>query len=200
MLISSKTKTELMSLYNEGHRFYHNISHIETSLKCLDAVADDVGLTKHGKDIVELMIWFHDAIYNVGPEVQHGDNEARSREYFLLSPEALELSVEDRMNIADAISYSARHTETLTELTKEQEIFLDIDLHSMGGDYLDFMDNGKNIRKEYSHVSEHDFVSARMKFFNNLLSKPRIYYTDAFANSFEQKTRDNIYSFFAEIS
>ena len=64
----------LSQRYGEEHRFYHNLDHIEHCLGELDQAGDQV----EDRDAVELAIWFHDLVYEIGA----GDNEAQSAALF----------------------------------------------------------------------------------------------------------------------
>ena len=60
----------LTTAYAEAHRHYHNQRHIAECLREFDAARHLVGQA----EVVELGIWFHDAVY----EPRAGDNEERS--------------------------------------------------------------------------------------------------------------------------
>src|SRR5690348_17112290 len=63
---------DLVSLYSQPHRHYHNLSHITECLAELDSVHD----LARQPDAVELALWFHDAVY----ETRSQDNEEKSAE------------------------------------------------------------------------------------------------------------------------
>ena len=57
---NTDTYTDLKRRYNENHRKYHNVAHIES-------VLIEFGKTRYiaeNNSSVELALWFHDAIYN----------------------------------------------------------------------------------------------------------------------------------------
>lgn len=54
-----RTYNELLSSYNQKHRHYHNVNHI-------NAVLEHLVQAKHlanDFDALEIALWFHDAIY-----------------------------------------------------------------------------------------------------------------------------------------
>lgn len=62
----------LVARYSEEHRAYHNLEHIE---ECLAQLASSRALALQA-DVIELAIWFHDAVY----DPRSGDNEEQSAE------------------------------------------------------------------------------------------------------------------------
>ena len=58
----------LKSLYSESYRFYHNMTHVENCLTELDSVRNLV----QQSDLVELAIWYHDAVYDVKAKNNEG--------------------------------------------------------------------------------------------------------------------------------
>ena len=64
----------LEDLYNTTNRFYHTTTHIDQCLNNMDEASAELETS----DVVELSIWFHDAIYDPGAP----DNGLRSAQYF----------------------------------------------------------------------------------------------------------------------
>ena len=62
-------------MYGEAWRTYHNMEHIGACLTYFDRCRD---VANH-PDAIEMAIWFHDCIYEVG----NTNNEALSRDWFL---------------------------------------------------------------------------------------------------------------------
>lgn len=190
--ISDNTIETLVDCYMQEHRHYHNLEHIDACLEELqrfEGKIDDSSLFE-----VVLMISFHDAVYEVGPDVKPGMNEHESAGMFMTSIEARAVGEESADIIYDGILHSARHTETIPrdELSPSQMLFLDIDLHGMGKDYDVFLRNGENIRKEFAWVNDTLFRLGRIAFFHKMLERSRIYYTDDMYHKYEANTRKNI--------
>jgi predicted metal-dependent HD superfamily phosphohydrolase len=198
MLLSKETQSELKTLYSEPHRFYHNNDHIDYCDKAFRRLqklyTGNDSLHPWTITKVEGMILFHDAIYNVGPNVVSGQNEEDSAVFFESSQEYFSYAGEISIEIARGIRFSANHTTTLpkSELTDAIKIFLDIDLCSMGGSYKSFLNNGDNIVKEYSWLDLPTLMKGRRAFFEALLSRPYIYYNHVMRGMYEEKTRKNI--------
>ena len=63
--------------YTESGRRYHTPAHIDHCLRQLDLAADHMD----ERDAVEMALWFHDAIYDLGS--QHSENERNSADLFV---------------------------------------------------------------------------------------------------------------------
>jgi predicted metal-dependent HD superfamily phosphohydrolase len=181
--------------YNESHRHYHNLNHIHECFDALDRVERLLSPSEFSAgDYEEIvcMIWFHDIIYNVGADVGHGDNERDSANVWLESEQAALLPYWVVNIVKNGILMSAAHTKTHKNITKSQEIFLDIDLSGLGSSYEEFLKNGENIRKEYEWVPLVDFLQARVNFFQTLVFRDFIYYNHVMRGLYEEKARANI--------
>lgn len=69
---------------------------------------------------------------------------------------------------------------------------LDIDLASVGLPWVHFFQDSKNLRAELSGISDKRFFAAKLAFLNDLLQRPRIYFTEFFFTKYEAQARENI--------
>lgn len=178
---SHKVFSIVQHCYQEHHRHYHNDEHINHCLELLEVAKNEMQLS----DSIELAIWFHDVIYVVGA----ADNEERSAELFLkLSDGQLQENL--RKHVSSLIM-STIHDDN-HPVTNDERILVDIDLSSFGLSWDRFTEDGDNVRKEQSHLSDHDFFKKQMRFQESLLNRARFYFSDFFFEKFEAKARENL--------
>lgn len=170
----------LVDKYSEPHRSYHTLEHIRHCLAQLDGarhLADDA-------DAIELAIWFHDAVFDIGAD----DNERRSALLFdsrlgpYLSPER-----------AAYIHHLIRDTEHPSEPgDNDGRLMVDIDLSSFALPWDEFMRDTRAILAESAHVPEAQLVAGKCRFLNALLSRSSIFQTVHFREHHEAQARSNI--------
>ena len=166
--------------YREHHRHYHNDEHIDHCLELLEVAKNEIQL--NDCDAVELAIWFHDVIYIIGAP----DNEERSAQLFLqLSEGQLQESLRQHVSSLIMSTTHDHQPETIDE-----RILVDIDLSSFGLSWDRFTEDGDNVRKEQSHLSDHEFFRKQMRFQESLLNRARFYFSDFFYERFEEKARE----------
>lgn len=168
--------TDLVRLYSEQHRRYHNLSHINRMLTWLDASGGN-------RDSIELAIWFHDAIYE--PLGSH--NEAKSAQYF-----AVHLGTFIGGRSAEDVQRLILATDPTRTRSgcKDEDLIIDIDLSILGSSPEDYEAYQAAIRSEYSAVSDSDFSEGRSSALKSFLSQP-IYATEFFTH-LEERARLNI--------
>lgn len=166
-------------------RVYHKemgIPYGEKAYKNLDA--QTIRITEHQHALVELALWFHDAVYTPG----NSDNENRSAHLFE------ELSVGHLR--ADAIKqiYSlivATEHKSVPQSHLEQ-LMVDIDLSSFSVSRKKFLQDGYRIRQEFGEFSDREFVKTQTEFLIMLLNRKSIYLTPYFRARYEVRARLNI--------
>lgn len=162
--------------YGEGHRAYHNLTHIDRMLGWLDAV---------GKyhDAIELAIWFHDVIY----EPLGADNEEKSAAMFRdclgASLSAAPVAAVERLILATDL----KRTRTGRE---DENLMIDLDLTILGSSPEDYATYRAAVRSEYAMVPADQFLAGRRAILEKFLSQP-IYQTDAFQH-LESQARWNM--------
>jgi predicted metal-dependent HD superfamily phosphohydrolase len=173
---------QLVRHYREPHRRYHTLAHVADCLHQFDTVRH---LVARDADTIEAAIWFHDVIY----DPRGRDNEGASADY--AAGALARLGAEERfVRAVYRLIEVTRHTEPPTDLAGQ--VMVDVDLSSLGAPAAVFDDNGENIRREFAHVDDTTYASARADILRKFAARPRIYLTDTFFARYEQAARANL--------
>lgn len=178
--VAERSWSCLITRFSEAHRHYHDYKHMRHCLRELDGAAHRIG----DADVVEMALWFHDAIYEPGA----ADNEIRSARLFesfaapVLNPN---LTREVSSAILDTVH------KTLPEADNARFV-VDIDLSSFGLPWPEFMADSHALRKEQMHLSDREFYQRKCAFLKSLIDRDRIYATQYFGNLYELAARTNI--------
>ena len=171
---------ELIRFYNEGHRQYHNLNHINN---CLE-VFDQVKKLCEDPNAVEIAIWCHDIIYD--PTRQ--DNEEKSAQWIFNILSTAKTPIQNAAHIARLIKATCSHTSYDTD----SQILNDIDFSILGAPIAEYHSYSQAIRKEYSHVPDNMYTPARQGVLQKILSRKPIFNTPHFVNMYERSTRRNL--------
>jgi len=170
---------DLHRLYAAPYRRFHNLDHIVDCVRRVDEVAP---LLEH-KDAVELALWFHDAVYDVGTTT----NERRSAEMFLsLSPGT---SFGFRHSVCGLIM-ATRHARMVHG--NDRSFMVDIDLSSFGLPWEEFIENSARLREESSAVADARYHAGQIFFLSRLQQRRRFFATDYFRDRYEAAARENL--------
>ena len=166
--------------YAEPRRHYHTLGHIHHCLAQFDSarhLAED-------PDAMELAIWFHDIVYDVGAS----DNELRSAQLFdsLLGPHM----PSERAQRVHRLITNTEHP--IEPEDNDARLMVDIDLSSLALPWEEFMRDTDAICAECSDVPEAQLVAGKCNFFNELLSRSSIYLTAHFRERLETQARSNL--------
>ena len=166
----------LNALYGESRRYYHNLSHIASSLAELDATGLD-------RPPIEGAIWFHDVIY----DPKRSDNEEASIGWFVRSTRPW-LDPSSRSTISALIAVTDFRSPPSDD--PEAWLMIDIDLAILSAAPEKYDAYCLAIRQEYAHVADEAFREGRAKVMASFLVRP-IYRTPWFAPR-EDRARGNI--------
>jgi predicted metal-dependent HD superfamily phosphohydrolase len=181
----------LLPHYQQTHRYYHDLSHIDACFTWFDQVQD----TLDNPLAVALAIWFHDIIY----DVRRSDNEEKSAQYAVTALTKVAASTTLVQQVYELIlltqhpSKPSQRLETLVT-SHDQALFLDIDLTILGQRDAIYANYEKAIRAEYQHVPLWLYKLGRKRLLKQFLAQPKIYYSDYFSEKFESQARVNIQS------
>lgn len=174
----------LNTAYSEPARHYHTLHHLEQCFVEYDSVKDS--LSFDDQLVMELSIWFHDAVYNP----QASDNEEQSArllqeigQRICLDPLILKRAQE--FVLATKHSGPANRSELCN-------LFLDIDLSVLGWPADEYAGYSQNIRKEYEWVPVEAYTYGRADLLKKILSWPFVFQTQVMRNKYESQARINL--------
>jgi predicted metal-dependent HD superfamily phosphohydrolase len=175
--------TRLCAAWSGDDRRYHDLEHLGDCLRELDGARVDQRLA----DIVELAIWYHDAIY----EPCSSDSEERSATLLEGDARSLEIRGERALAAAKCVRATA-HLAGAAPSDPATDLIVDIDLSILGRDVLRFMEFEYAVAEEYAAVSRASYFLARGRFLAGLLASPSIFRKQHFRGRYEERARANI--------
>jgi predicted metal-dependent HD superfamily phosphohydrolase len=173
---------ELVSLYTEPHRRYHNVSHILAALNHFDSLK---GLARR-PELVEFSLWLHDAVY----DPRATDNEAKSAdlaERYLVATGLGHLVAEVRRLIM-----ATAHTSP--SVADDAGLVVDIDLSVLALHPAGYAEYTRAVRQEYQWVPDELFRAGRSKVLQSFLAMPQLYSHPTNIAAWEDMARKNIKS------
>ena len=172
---------QLISAYRSRSRHYHTVTHLEACLRELESARPHLAEPA----MVELALWFHDAVYRTFRR----DNEERSAQW---AREALVKAGATDETAARVASYvlATKHGEA--PLTGDMAYVVDIDMAILGEAEPVYDEFEQQVRREYWWVGRKRFVRNRIQLLNSFLSRAAIYATPHFQERYEKPARKNI--------
>ncbi len=172
---------EILTAYRQPERTYHNDMH----LIFMFTLADSVRAEFDDRDAVYFAIFYHDFIYD--PE--RNDNEEKSAG--VADDKLRELGVDDETR-ERCIRHILATEDHLYSSDPDTNFLLDLDLAILGADPDTFNIYSENLRTEYSVYPDSVYLHQRSLLLNQFLERPRIFHTQLFYETFEEKARINI--------
>lgn len=163
--------SDIINLYNEPHRFYHTLTHIEDVLKQLN----DAGLLTH--DELFLAAVFHDIIY----DPQSSTNEEDSAEYFLNAAKLSGLSSSQKEHIRQLILDTKHHTPSVAF----SEEFIKADLAIFNASFDKLITYEKQIFKEFQFVDYKEYKIKRVEVLKHFNTNGNLDHLIDYVNSVE---------------
>lgn len=176
---------DLIARYQEPHRRYHTLAHLDELARWYSRIAAGPGWQAPREAAAALL--FHDAAWKPGRR----DNEAQSAE---LAREALEGSGLDTALVARHILATAAHeVDPAAPYAEDTALLLDSDLAILGAEPARFDQYQRDVLWELEQRFPSIVVSwGRRRFLRELRRRPAIYLTPWFRGQLERRARANI--------
>ena len=185
---NTDTYTDLKRRYNENHRKYHNVAHIES-------VLIEFGKTRYiaeNNSSVELALWFHDAIYNTFSKSNEKESADLAVSFISSNSGTLELQ-----QIVYSLIMATEHS--FVPKLNDQRLIVDIDLSILGTAESRYEEFETAIRKEYKYVPWFIFKRKRIELLQYFLDRESIYSQEYYIDSLEKQARVNIKNAIAKL-
>jgi len=182
--LRAATYRQLTQAYEGSERHYHALGHIRKLLATLDqhpALVRDPA-------VVELAIWFHDAVYNA----MRDDNETRSAKLAQEFLARTTLPGERQARVVFLIERTKDHTQPQPAADTDLHFFLDADLQILGAPEADYWHYARQVRQEYRLVPDFLYRRGRRQVLEKLLNLTPLYRTETFRQQFEAAARHNL--------
>lgn len=173
----------LLAAYSAPDRFYHNLEHLIEMF----AVAGRLALFCDDPYVVQLAIWFHDAVY----DPRGVDNENRSAELaaLLLGPLGVPAGVLERLTRMIRLTSLSQYQPPGD---RDTAALLDADLAILGTNADRYHRYAADIRREYGWLSDAEYAVARQGVLQHLLNRTRIYSHELIFLEREYQARINL--------
>lgn len=178
------TFEQLVAAYSASGRHYHTLRHVQILLDAVQAEA----ATLHDSTVVQLAVWFHDAVY----DPLRDDNETRSAELASEFLAKTTLSDSQQQRVAFLIERTKDHTQTQPGDDTDLQLFLDADLGILGTAEINYWQYARQIRQEYRLVPDTLYKKGRSKVLEKLLNTPVLYRTAAYRTRLDAAARHNL--------
>jgi len=181
--VSTAAKTAVLHRLQEPHRQYHNLDHVIEMWHWHTAYGQD---SQVDAQIAASFCLYHDAFY----DPQAKDNERLSADLWL--EDSLDVDLTVRNLVDEAITASADHFQArrLHDLCCINWC-LHLDLLRLGTPEDEFTRHGNDIRAEYSHLSDQQWIKASAEFRAKVMAQPTIFLFPELV-SFEAPARRNL--------
>lgn len=175
---------QLTAAYTASGRHYHSLRHVEVLLNAVQQQAASI----QDMPVVQLAVWFHDAVYNP----LRDDNETRSAELALEFLAETTLSAERQQRVAFLIERTKDHTQPQPADDTDLHLFLDADLGVLGAPEAAYWEYARQVRQEYRLVPDILYRRGRRKVLEKLLTTPVLYQTEAYRTRLDAAARLNL--------
>jgi len=168
----------LLAAYSADTRRYHDVRHLAEVVDRLHELTDDPGVA------LLLAAWFHDAVYDGGPDL-----EERSAQ---LAETALTGRVPDAIvaEVARLVRLTASHRPDPGDLLGER--LCDADLAILAAPPARYEEYAAAVRAEHADVPDHLFRVGRAAVLGDLLAKETLFHTGYAREAWEQAARANV--------
>lgn len=184
---------ELEKLYREKHRAYHRLKHIGQFLDHLYKFSASPSVA------MRLAVFFHDAVYNPKSKTNEFDSWLMAKSFIAAActagskqNEQAILSAVEMLIMATASHTEKRIVDSPALSQEELDLFLDCDLLILAAERRAYDRYCRQIRFEYSHISDIDFRAGRGAFLTKFIKEPVLFRTPAISSFADRKARANM--------
>ena len=146
----------ILNMWNESHRHYHSQNHLLDLLNKINEIKSDLSQKEYEKLVISAL--FHDIVY----DPMSNQNEEMSAKFLIDS--SLDKTNPDILEIKQIIL----DTKTHEPKSKLSEIFCEMDMDVVKGDFEELLEWERGIGEEYKQYGNL-YKEGRLKFLESLM-------------------------------
>lgn len=179
----------MIERWSAPERIHHNLKRLIAVLARVDELAPET----HDPNMVRLAAWYHGAVFNAAAQHAYahrgGIDEEASAD--LAQTELAQLGVPEDVvrRIVAMIKGSTRHAASKSDI--DAQALCDADLGGLAVDPQRYAAYRKEVRQEYAHIPQSDYVRARLAIVSKLLGRPYLFQSPM-AQAWEDPARENL--------
>ncbi|QRV02016.1 hypothetical protein JTE88_08040 [Arcanobacterium phocisimile] len=198
-----QTAHDLLAIWAEPERLFHNTRHLLDMLKRVDTLSPET----QNPCLVRLATWGHGLVFNISPEAVYsrngGEDEPASARVAAQYFSQIGIPEENIERISSLITHMHKRHDVpgVSQRSDETSRFDSIDVDRLAlydahfGTLATAPQHYKSyvqlVREEYAHVPERDWLMARRLIAEHLLARKRIFLTPL-ATAWEPVARQNL--------
>lgn len=183
------TGESLLERWRAPERRFHNLKHLLSVLSRVDELTEET----HEPDLVRLAAWYHGAVFASDLAATRankgGEDEVASADVALTELQALGVPQARAQRVHDLVVHLARHTVDRSD--PDSAVLCDADLAMLAVEPQRYKAYLEELRAEYSHIPQRDFLQARRRILHKLLDRPSLF-TSPLSERWEEPARQNV--------
>ncbi len=184
-----RTGQGLIERWTSSERVHHNLKRLIGVLARVDEVAAET----HDPDVVRIAAWYHGAVFTSAAQHAYahrgGADAEGSAELARTELGALGVPAAAIERVGTLIGYLSRHVAPADDI--DAQALCDADLGGLAAEPQRYEAYRREVRAEYSHIPERDYVEARLAIVGRLLDR-RALFASPLGRSWENAARDNL--------
>jgi predicted metal-dependent HD superfamily phosphohydrolase len=184
-----RTGHELIERWRSEERVHHNLKRLIGVLARVDEVAAET----HEPDVVRLAAWYHGAVFTSAAQHAYAHRGGADAEgsAALAREELGALGVPAAVieRVGQLIQCLSRHVAPPDDI--DAQALCDADLGGLAAEPQRYEAYRREVRAEYGHIPERDYVEARLAIVSRLLARKTLF-ASPLGRTWENAARDNL--------
>lgn len=179
----------LLERWAAPERVHHNLKRLVGVLARVDELAAET----HDPDVVRLAAWYHGAVFT--SDAQHaysrrgGADAEGSAELARTELTALGVPESATERVVSLVRGLSRHVAPPDDI--DAQALCDADLGGLAAEPQRYASYRREVRAEYAHIPERDYVEARLAIVTRLLERRQLF-ASPLGQCWEDRARDNL--------
>ncbi|WP_125107811.1 MULTISPECIES: hypothetical protein [Gulosibacter] len=175
--LPDSVQQRLLEMWQEPHRDYHGVTHLESGLAALDTLG--------GTQLEKIAFWCHDAVHtNTSPDDEHASVDIAEQ---LLWGNLTDGELDE---VTRLILITINHWPDAQDAAGAR--VSDADLVGLALDWDAYEENIEGIRVELPELSGRAWRARRRKQVDDLVGRPQLFFTDYGRDHWEDRARVNL--------